>query len=158
MNFNRIPVLVRRVQYWVGRPFGAITASTLLGRLSTRFRSVSMGMCDQSFRSAFVSSGTDVGWEGLARSLRSNLSQRCSIGLKLGLCADQSSSSTKNCSSMSLWTLLCALVHKDMDERVWTLVKHSHRHTSKPCGQPSQKSWSCYSCKGWANSILNTMN
>ena len=36
-------------------------ASTLLRRLSTRFRRVSMGMFDHSSRSAFVRSGTDVG-------------------------------------------------------------------------------------------------
>ena len=61
MNFNGMPVLVNRVQYWVGPPFAAMTASTLLGRLSTRFRSVSMGMFGRSSRSAFVKSGTDVG-------------------------------------------------------------------------------------------------
>ncbi|KAK3549020.1 hypothetical protein QTP70_025092 [Hemibagrus guttatus] len=57
-------------------PLGlAITASTLLGRLSTRFRSVFMGIFDRSSRSAFVRSGTDVGREGLSCSLRSNSSQ-----------------------------------------------------------------------------------
>ena len=55
-----------------------------------------MGIFDHSSRSAFVRSGTDVGREGLARSLRSNSSQRCSIGLRSGLCAGQSSSSTPN--------------------------------------------------------------
>ncbi|XP_058258308.1 uncharacterized protein LOC131361290 isoform X2 [Hemibagrus wyckioides] len=85
---------IRLVQYDVGPPFAAITASTLLGRLSTRFRSVFMGIFDHSSRSAFVRSHTDVGREGLALSLRSNSSQRCSIGLRSGLCAGQSSSST----------------------------------------------------------------
>uniref|UniRef100_A0A667X151 Doublecortin domain-containing protein n=1 Tax=Myripristis murdjan TaxID=586833 RepID=A0A667X151_9TELE len=65
-------------------------------RLSTRFRSVFMGIFDHSSRSAFVRSNTDVGQEGLARSLRSNSSQRCSLGLRSGLCAGQSSSSTPN--------------------------------------------------------------
>ncbi|KAG7324675.1 hypothetical protein KOW79_012691 [Hemibagrus wyckioides] len=37
--------------------------------------------------STFVRSHTDVGREGLAHSLRSNSSQRCSIGLRSGLCA-----------------------------------------------------------------------
>ena len=55
-----------------------------------------MGIFDHSSRSAFVRSDTDVGREGLARSLRSNSSQRCSIGLRSGLCAGQSSSSTPN--------------------------------------------------------------
>ncbi|XP_058230352.1 uncharacterized protein LOC131343021 isoform X2 [Hemibagrus wyckioides] len=83
-----------RVQYDVSPPFAAITASTLLGRLSTRFRSVFMGIFDHSSRSTFVRSHTDFGREGLALSLRSNSSQRCSIGLRSGLCAGQSSSST----------------------------------------------------------------
>ena len=55
-----------------------------------------MGIFDHSSRSAFVRSHTDVGPEGLALSLRSNSSQRCSIGLRSGLCAGQSSSSTPN--------------------------------------------------------------
>ena len=53
-----------------------------------------MGIFDHSSRSAFVRSHTDVGREGLALSLRSNSSQRFSIGLRSGLCAGQSSSST----------------------------------------------------------------
>ena len=55
----------------------SITALTLLGRLSTRFRSVSMGMFDHSSRSPFVRLGTDVRRESLTRSLHSNSSQRC---------------------------------------------------------------------------------
>jgi len=54
-----------------------------------------MGIFDHSFRSAFVRSDTDVGWEGLAHSLRSNSSQRCSIELRSGPWG-QSSSSTPN--------------------------------------------------------------
>ena len=60
MNFIGIPVLVCRVQYCVGSLFAAITALTLLGRPSTRFRSVSMGMFDHSSRRAFVRSDADV--------------------------------------------------------------------------------------------------
>jgi len=45
----------------LAHPLQLITASTLLGRLSTRFRSVFMGIFDYSSRSAFVRSGTDVG-------------------------------------------------------------------------------------------------
>ena len=63
-----------------------------------------MGMFDHSSRSAYVRSGTDVGQEGMAHSLRSNSSQRCSIGLRSGVPPPQTRS------SMSLWTLLCALV------------------------------------------------
>nr|XP_061844147.1 uncharacterized protein LOC133624531 isoform X2 [Nerophis lumbriciformis] len=72
----------------------AITASTLLGRLSTRLRSVFIGIFHHSSKSALVRSHTDVGREVLALSLRSNSSQRCSIGFRSGLCAGQSSSST----------------------------------------------------------------
>ena len=57
---------------------------------------------DHSSRSAFVRSHTDIGREGLALILHSSSSRRCSIGLRSGLCAGQSSSSTSN--SMSLWT------------------------------------------------------
>uniref|UniRef100_A0A3P8S0T8 Uncharacterized protein n=1 Tax=Amphiprion percula TaxID=161767 RepID=A0A3P8S0T8_AMPPE len=94
MNVSDIPFLIHGVQYDVGPPFAARTASTLLGRLSTRFRSVFMGIIDHSSRSSFVRSHTDVGPEGLALSLCSNSSQRCSMGLRSGLCAGQSSSST----------------------------------------------------------------
>ena len=70
-----------------------------------------MEIFDLSSVSAFMRSHTTVGWEGLALSLCSNSSQRCSVGLRSELCAGQSSSSTPNSLSMSLWTLLCALVH-----------------------------------------------
>uniref|UniRef100_A0A674CQK4 adenylate cyclase n=1 Tax=Salmo trutta TaxID=8032 RepID=A0A674CQK4_SALTR len=52
------------------------------------------GTCFHSATRALVRSGTDVGRLGLARSLRSNLSQWCSMWLRSGLCAGQSSSST----------------------------------------------------------------
>ena len=89
-------------------PVHPLTASTTLGRLSTRFRSVFTGIFDHSSRSAFVRSHTDVGWEGLAFSLPSYSSQRCSIGLMSGLCAGQSSLSTPN---SLIHVLLCALMH-----------------------------------------------
>ena len=53
-----------------------------------------MGIFDHSSRSTFMRSHTDAGQEGLALSLHSNSSQRCSVGLRSGLCAGQSSSST----------------------------------------------------------------
>nr|XP_061825561.1 glucoside xylosyltransferase 1-like isoform X2 [Nerophis lumbriciformis] len=62
--------------------------------LSTRLRSVFIGIFDLSSKSALVRSHTDVDREGLALSLHSNSSQRCSIGFRSGLCAGQSSSST----------------------------------------------------------------
>jgi len=96
LNFNDIPFLINRVNMELVHPFAALTSSTLLGRPSTRFRSVFMGTFDHSSTSAFVRSGTDVGWKGLACSLCSNSSQRYSIGLRSGLCESQSSSSTPN--------------------------------------------------------------
>ena len=72
-----------------------------------------MGMFDHSSRSAFVRSGTDVGQEGLTHSLSSNSSQRCSIGLRSGLCAGQSSSSTPN-----------LLIHVFMDLALCTGPNH----------------------------------
>ena len=70
-----------------------------------------MGIFDHSSRGTFVRSHTDVGREGLALSPRSNSPPRCSIWLRSGLCAGQSSSSTPNSLLMSLWTSLCALEH-----------------------------------------------
>lgn len=67
------------------------TASSLLGRLSTRFR-----IFYHSSQSTFMRSDTDAGWESLAHSLHFNLSQICSVGLRLELGADPSSSSTKH--------------------------------------------------------------
>ena len=55
----------------------------------------SWGLSVWNLHVVFVRSG-NVGREGLARTLRSNSSQRCSIGLRSGLCAGQSSSSTPN--------------------------------------------------------------
>ena len=78
---------------WTWSPFAAITASTLLGRFSTRCWHIAVGTCLHSATRALVRSDTDVGRLGLARSRRSSLSQRCTMGLRSGLCAGQSSSS-----------------------------------------------------------------
>ena len=71
-----------------------------------------MGIFDHSSRSAFVRSHTDVGQEGLALSLHSNSSQNCSFGLRSGVCAGQSSSSTSN-----------SLIHHFMDLALFTGVQ-----------------------------------
>lgn len=97
MELRAIPLLTLWLQYDVGPPFAPITTSSLLGRLSTRLRGVLMGLFDNSFKSALVRSHTDVGWEGLALSLHCNSSERCSIGFRAGLYADQSSSSIPLC-------------------------------------------------------------
>lgn len=47
--------------YMIGRIFAAKTTSSLLGRFSTRFKSLFMGICDHSSRSSFVTSDSDVG-------------------------------------------------------------------------------------------------
>ena len=62
-------------------PFTAITASTLLGRLSIRCWNNAVGTCFYSATRAMVRSGTDVRGLGLALSRHSNSSQRCSMGL-----------------------------------------------------------------------------
>jgi hypothetical protein len=64
-------------QHGVGRPFAAITASTLLGRLSTRCWNIAAGSFFHSVTRALVRLGTDVGLLGLACSRRSNSFPRC---------------------------------------------------------------------------------
>lgn len=76
--------------------FAAITASSLLGRLSTRFQRVFVGFFVHSFYRAFMRWGTDGGQKGLACNLCFSLSQRCLMGLRLGLCVGKSSSFTPN--------------------------------------------------------------
>ena len=63
----------------------AITASSLLERFPWNITSGGdlLPFSDNSI----VRSGTDVGRLGLARSWRSNSSQRCLMGLRSGLCA-----------------------------------------------------------------------
>lgn len=60
--------------YDVGLPFAAVTASTLVGRLSIKFTSVFREIFDRYFKSAFLMSDTDIRQEGLARSLHFNSS------------------------------------------------------------------------------------
>ena len=79
--------LLGRLSSWC-RIIAAITASTLLGRLSTRCRIIAVGTC---FHSA--TSISEVGQLGLVSSQLSNSSQRCSMGLK---------------QTLSVWTSLCA--------------------------------------------------
>ena len=70
-------------------PVAAITASTLLGRLSAR--------CWNIAAWTFFHSATSISkdeWWGRARSRHSNSSQRFSMGLRSGLCAGEPSSST----------------------------------------------------------------
>lgn len=47
-------------------------------------------------------------------------------------------------------TSLCDLTNALLQE--WSKIPIN---TPKPCGQPSQKSWSFHSCKGWADVMLN---
>ena len=65
------------------------------------------GTCFHSDTRALVRSDTDVGRLGLARSRRSDSSQRCSMGLRSGLVAGQSSSSVSTnhlCMDLALCT------------------------------------------------------
>jgi hypothetical protein len=66
-------------KYGVGPPFAAVTASTLLGRLSTRSWNIATGICVHSATRALVRLGTDVGWLVLIHSQCSSSSQRCSM-------------------------------------------------------------------------------
>ena len=77
----------------IGPPFAAITASILLGRLSTRCWNIAAETC---FHSTHKNMRSDtVVWRlGLAHSRHSISSQMCSMGLRSGLYAGQSSSST----------------------------------------------------------------
>ena len=81
-------------------PYSTTSYSKIMGInmefvwFSTRCWNIAAGTCFHSVTRALVKSGTDVGRLGLARSRRSNSSQRCSMGLRSGLCASQSSSST----------------------------------------------------------------
>ena len=62
-----------------------ITGSTLPVRVSTRCWNISAGTCFHSARRALVRPGTDVWRVVLARSWRSNSSQRRLMGLRSGL-------------------------------------------------------------------------
>ena len=91
-----------------------ITASTLLGRLSTRRWNIAAGTYFHSATRAIVRLRTDVGRLDLARSRPYDSSQRCLMGLRSGLCAGQSRSSTPTltnhfCMELTLCTgaLLC---------------------------------------------------
>ena len=75
-----------------------------------------MEIFKHSSRRTFVRSHTDVGREGLALSLHFNSSQTCSIGLRSGICAGQSSSSTPNSLLHVFMDLLCALVHIHVEQ------------------------------------------
>jgi hypothetical protein len=79
---------------WSWSSFAAITASTLLGSISTRCWNIAAGTYFHSATRALVRSDTDVGRLGLARSRRSNSPWRWSMGLRSGLFAGQSSSFT----------------------------------------------------------------
>lgn len=55
-----------------------------------------LGICFHSETTASARSGSEDEWWVLARSVRSNSSQRCLVGFRSGLCAGQSSSFTLN--------------------------------------------------------------
>jgi hypothetical protein len=78
---------------------------------STRCWNIAAWTCFNSDTRALVRSGTDVGLLGLAHSWRSNSSQRCSMGLRSGLCAGQSSSSYRSQQIISVWTSISARGH-----------------------------------------------
>ena len=79
---------------WSWSPLCCYNSLHSSGRLSTRCWNIAAGSFFHSATRALVKSGTNVGRLGLAHSQRSNSSQRCSMVLRSGLCAGQSSSST----------------------------------------------------------------
>ena len=77
-----------------------------LGRFSIRCWNIAAGTCFHSAKRALIRSGNDVVRLGLARSQRSNSSQRHLIRLRSELCGGQSSSSTVLL--INHWTSLCS--------------------------------------------------
>ncbi|MED6295149.1 hypothetical protein CHARACLAT_028582 [Characodon lateralis] len=124
MNLSDIQFLSHRIQNPISPSFAAITASALQERLSTRFRSLFNGLFNHSSRSTFVR--TDVDREGLALGLHSNLSQRCSVGLRCR-CRPVNLINTK-LSSMSLWTIaLCTVMLEEERGHLQTVhIKLEH--------------------------------
>lgn len=106
MSFSDIPLLIHRVSYDISIPFTAITTLTLLGSLSTRLRSV-YGNSDHSSRSVFMTLMLEEkAWLSVFTLIHPKAFYQVEIRTL------QASSSTPNSSlSMSLWTLLGALVH-----------------------------------------------
>ena len=79
---------------WSWSPLCCYNSLHSSGRLSTRCWNIAAGTCFHSATRALVRSDTDHGQLALAHNWHSNSSQRCSMGLTSGLCADQSRSST----------------------------------------------------------------
>ena len=115
---------------------------------------VFIGIFDHSSRSAFVRSHTDVGQEGLALSLRCNSPQRCSIGLRSGLCAGQSSSSTPN-----------SLIHTDLALCTGAQLCWNRKGPSPNCSHKvgsvelsnifgNGRDWNTW-FHGWGNTFVN---
>ena len=109
-------------------PFTAITASTLLGRLSIKCWNIAPGNCFHSATRALVRSGS-----------RSNSSQRCSMGLRSVLCAGQSSSSTPiSTNHFCIHLALCIWGHchagtgKDFPQTV-AMKLEAHNHLECHC-------------------------
>ena len=61
MTKSFVDTCLSNISVRVGPPFAAITASSLLGRLSTRCWNIAVGTCFHSAPRALVRSGTDVG-------------------------------------------------------------------------------------------------
>lgn len=61
MNFSDIPLLIHRVSSDIISTFGALTAATLLEKLSRRFKMMFMWVFDHSTTNTFVRSQIEVG-------------------------------------------------------------------------------------------------
>ena len=94
MWLSNITFQIHECKYGFSTPVAAITASTFLGRLSIRCWNIAAETCFHSATRALARVGTDIGELGLAHNRLSNSSQKCSMGLRSGLCVGQSSFST----------------------------------------------------------------
>jgi hypothetical protein len=92
LNKHLIPKSWALIRSW--SPLCCYNSLHSSGRSSTRCWNIASGTCFSTATRALVSWGTDVGRLGLARSRLSNSPQWCLMGLRSGLSACQSSSST----------------------------------------------------------------
>lgn len=93
-SFLDIPFPNHGCWYVVGSSLQILQAP--LFWLSANFWSLPVGICAHPDKSAYVRSGTGIGWEGLAHNRQSNSFQGYSVGLRSWFCADHRSLSTPN--------------------------------------------------------------
>lgn len=118
-ELSNIPFLIHRVQYDVSPPFAAKRALTLLGRLSTRFRSVFRGILSGHLRMSDQKNRLSVSALIHPKSVVSDWGQD-------SVHASQTHPQ-QTLSCMSLWNLLCALLHSHVEKREGSAPNCSHK-------------------------------